>query len=71
MTQRVKQSEDFQLPPGQQWWMCRYQDGDKVSEILFTDERAPTWYLADKAAGVMIGFQTYYKVTLYEPKLQS
>ena len=73
MTQRVSLLEEsnskseYQLPSGQQWWLCRYTDGDKVSEILFTDEKVMTWFQANQFISIQIGYQTPHVVTLYEP----
>lgn len=65
MTRRVKNSEEYQLPPGQLWWLCQFIDGDQVSEMLFTDSEAMTWFGANALAGRWLGFRTKYKVTLH------
>lgn len=72
MTRRV---ENYQLPPGQLWWILRYSDVDKVSETLFTYEgqSKQTWYYANQWAErhlTELGLMPtkHYKVTLYEAK---
>jgi len=56
---------NYQLPPGKLWWLCRYSDGDRVSEVLFTDDSAGTWFQANALMGRELGFKTVYKVTLH------
>jgi hypothetical protein len=72
MTRRV--TEDYQLPPGQLWWILRYSDGDNVSETLFTfeGERKQTWFYARQWSecyltelGLMPNH--HYIVSLYDP----
>lgn len=67
MTRRVNNSQDYQLPPGPLWWLCRYSDGEMVSEILFTSSEAQTWFQAHALMGRELGFKTPYKVTLHAP----
>jgi hypothetical protein len=76
MTQRVSLLEesnsksDYQLPSGQLWWLCRYSDHGHVSEMVFSHEKAKTWFGARAIAQVELmnlGLQnTAYVVTLYE-----
>ncbi len=78
MTRRVSlleektQKSDYQLPPGQLWWMLRYCDEDRVSECLFTyeGERMQTWFYANKWAQVFLrelglGDTLHYSVSIY------
>ena len=72
MTQRVK--EQYQLPPGQLWWILRYSDEDRVSETLFTyeGERKQTWFYARQWSEIYLrelGLMptNHYSVSLYEP----
>lgn len=59
MTQRVRPPDfggDYQLPPGQLWWILRYTDGEKVSETLFTfdGESLQTWFYAKRWAEILL-----------------
>lgn len=53
MTHRVS---NYQLPPGQLWWILRFQDGGRVSETLFTyeGERRQTWFFAQQYALILL-----------------
>lgn len=76
MTQRVRKSvppdtgTQYQLPPGPLWWLCRYFDGDKVSETLFQHAEAQTWFganvVAQRDLREKFRMLPEYKVTLYE-----
>ena len=72
MTQRVNllaerdSKSDYQLPAGQQWWLCRYEDNGYVSEVLFTDESVMSWWQARQFIATEIGWKTPNVVSLYE-----
>ena len=77
MTHRVKKSTLpdtgtlYQLPAGNLWWCCRYIDGDRVSETLFTHQGIATWFGANATAQIelqnLFGRVPEYQVTLHAP----
>ena len=76
MTRRVNllaerdSKSEYQLPPGNPWWLCRYADRGYVSEMLFTHESARTWFQARAIANtrlVRLGLDPIQSVvTLHE-----
>lgn len=70
MTQCV---EKYQLPSGQLWWLMRFTDGDKVSEMVFTfdGDNRQTWFYAKREAEKLLNEMglsaAKHMVCLYEP----
>ncbi len=47
-------STDYQLPPGELWWLAGFWTTTESISILFTSDTAKTWYQANKEAELLI-----------------